>query len=278
VPFHFSPVVKEVSTPKDETLRKIVNASGFLFQLRVEREVKKEPKHHQWTILAREHPWADEGTGKSGYIDLVLADTGYARLVIECKRTQEANWIFLVPDKAHGTHARSMWVNSANEQQFRSGWFDCYPNPESFISEFCVVRGQGESDPPMLERIASNLIDSTESLAVEEVMVSSRHMAIDKFLYFPLIVTNANLYVCRFDSSDISLDEGKIATGQFESVQFIRFRKCLTVRLNQTVAPNSIRDTNRDKIRTVFIIQANYLRSFLNEFSVKLDRFSMPPW
>jgi len=39
---------------KKTTLHKIVNASGFLFQLAVENEVRKTEGKHSWTVLSRE--------------------------------------------------------------------------------------------------------------------------------------------------------------------------------------------------------------------------------
>jgi hypothetical protein len=53
-------------------LRGIVNNSGFLFQLRVAREVEATKEGHRWEVVAEEVPWLDQQTGKGGYIDLVL--------------------------------------------------------------------------------------------------------------------------------------------------------------------------------------------------------------
>jgi hypothetical protein len=266
-----------MSTSDTTDLSKIINSSGFLFQLRVEKEIEQVPKHRNWEVLAREHPWADNETGKSGYIDLILA-TGLVRLVIECKRTKDAKWIFLLPeDELPSELARCMWINSTGEQQYRSGWFDCFPSPTSSFSEFCVVRGQGEGDSPMLERISGTLLDSVQCLAVEEVLLSSRYNSRGhRYLYVPVIVTNANLYVCHFGVEEISLDDGKLETGKFEQVPFIRFHKSLTTRLTQDSAATTIKHANQNKLRTVFVVQANHLKQFLISWTLKLDEFNRP--
>ena len=55
-----------------EDLLKLVNASGFLFQLRVEDEINKTASIHGKTILSKEHKWIDESKGKEGFIDLIV--------------------------------------------------------------------------------------------------------------------------------------------------------------------------------------------------------------
>jgi hypothetical protein len=262
----------------DETLnlKKIVNSSGFLFQLRVEREVGPS-RLHQWEVLAREHPWIDKESENEGYIDLVLGQ-GITRMVIECKRTQDANWIFLLPDNSYGTQLRSMYISSVAPQQYRSGAHDFHPNPQSFISEFCVVRGQGEKDSPMLERISGGLLNSLEALAVEEVLLSSRYSYGNRYVYVPVIVTNARLHVCRFKIEDVSLDEGKLTDANFESVPLIRFRKSLTTRLTQNSAADTIEQANKNKLRTVLVVHADSFDDLLFNWKLQLNELNQPPW
>ena len=50
-----------------EDLLKFVNASGFLFQLRVEDEVNKTSSKHHKTVLTREHRWVDPITGSERF-------------------------------------------------------------------------------------------------------------------------------------------------------------------------------------------------------------------
>src|SRR5437899_12872372 len=87
--------------PDDAT--SVLNASGFLFQLRVEEEVKAGRGSHAWAVAAREHPWDHEKSGRSGFADLVLTNGGMARFVVECKRSRQAHWYFIVPSDAQET-------------------------------------------------------------------------------------------------------------------------------------------------------------------------------
>src|SRR5437899_1635740 len=102
--------VRAVATSED--LRKMVNTSGFPFQLGVEREVKETRLRHGWEVLPREHPWRQAESGKSGYIDLILSK-GFARMVVECKRPRDGTWVFLVPDvPTNGSLMRFMQIRT----------------------------------------------------------------------------------------------------------------------------------------------------------------------
>jgi hypothetical protein len=269
-------------------LRGIVNNSGFLFQLRVACEVEATKEGHRWEVVAEEVPWLDQQTGKGGYIDLVLGK-GIVRMVIECKRVKQGTWVFLLPDGTDATdddlHARCMWVKGPDKlplpeppqgPSFRAGWCDFYPEPPSAIAEFCVVRGTGDDDKPMLERIAGQLIDAVECLAIEEILISINSGPGHRYIYVPMIVTNADLQVCRFSTDEIDLSDGKLADGQFESVPFIRFRKSLTTRLTTNFQPSRLKDAHQDKTRSVIVVSAAHLTSLLERW--RFGSEYQPPW
>jgi hypothetical protein len=85
---------------REDQLLSVVNASGFPFQIRVAHLVRETAARRGWTVLVSEHPWTDEETGENGFIDVVLGrDDDYSlRLVIECKRAKDSQWVFISPD------------------------------------------------------------------------------------------------------------------------------------------------------------------------------------
>lgn len=92
-----------------DDLAKLVNRSGFLFQLAVEEHVRQSSPSHGWDVLAREYPWHTRDQARSGFIDFV-AGKDFLRAVVECKRTQGGEWIFLVPEPARETcELRAHW-------------------------------------------------------------------------------------------------------------------------------------------------------------------------
>jgi len=258
---------------KEKILSDIVNASGFLFQLTVENKVMETKQDHKWTVLFHEYPWTDVESGKEGYIDLILSNQHDSmRFVIECKRSLNADWIFLLPESSRKKLSRADIIFSDCAEKNFVALYEFIDIPKSYESEFCVIRGQGEDDISMLERISSKLIKSTEYLAEEENNFIKEQKGRDKYFYIPAIVTSAHLNVCRFNPSDVSLDDGKLPKGQFESVPFIRFRKTLAKNPLPKVFPYSpysyqvpmrLHEFIETKKRTVLIIQASELIPFL---------------
>lgn len=257
----------------------MVNNSGFLFQLRLEEEIKQSRPVSpigEWQQIAREHKWIDSLDGKEGFIDIVLECGGITRLVIECKRVTDASWLFLVPsDKKESRHGQLLWTESiANTFD----WHNFSFNPLSLESTFCVVRGQGEKDTPLLERLSSLLLRSTESLANEELSLTFKQERRIR-VYLPVIVTNAVLYACRFNISDINIDTGKLSESEFTQVPFIRFRKNLssTIKSNSPFTSN-LNEINRQNERTVLIINAKELTTILSRLDLPYQLNAPWPW
>jgi hypothetical protein len=75
-----------------------------------------------------------------------------------------------------------------------------------------------------LESVCRDLVAATHALAREE-RESGSHMAHRLKIYMSLIVTTANLKICKFDPQTISLNDGTLPGSDFQDVQFIRFRK-----------------------------------------------------
>lgn len=254
---------------KTDDLMKLVNNSGFLFQLRIESEVASTSQSHGWNVITREQPWYDKETGREGFIDLILGK-GRMRMVIECKRTKDADWVFLLPGEGiPETQIFSVYASRKADQPVRWGVSGFYPTPQSPIAEFCVVRGRGEGDSPLLERMGRTLLASVEKTAVEELSLlppDKPTVALpgDYRIYFPLIVTNAQLHICSFDISNVSLRDGRfVENAQFQAVPFVRFRKSLATRLTPEALPDSLNKANRDMTRTILVVNSDSLVSML---------------
>lgn len=262
-----------------DSLLNIVNASGFLFQLRVEHEIEKTYKDHSWSVVAREHHWIDPESKADGYIDMVL-EKGIMKIVIECKRLREASWVFLIPEdsKEHVHRARLLWTDIKTEQPNLADWHDFQVAPSSSESAFCVVRGHSDKNKPMLERLCGVVLNSLESLADEESMLKSTPLGIHR-VYLPLVVTSAELKMCCFNTVDVDIQKGQLPKSKFQTIPFIRFRKGLTTKIPYGSPPLNLTEANYKKERTVFIVQATKLSEFLKKFTLnKLDDFEDFPW
>jgi hypothetical protein len=141
-------------------------------------------------------------------------------------------------------------------------------------SSFCVIPRQ-DNDNPMLERIASTLVQGTECLAREDdrrVLATKK----DECLYVSVVVTNASLVVAEFKPEDVSLESGTLADSakvRTRDVPFLRFRKQLSFLKpedDRKIFENNEYRLDYAKERTVFVVQAKHLNGFLKQFQVDI--------
>ena len=251
----------------------LVNASGFAFQLAVEAAVRAAAGRTGWSLAAREHPWGSPTGG--GYIDLVVS-TGSVHLVVECKRTRDATWVFLMPDpeQRSRSHARVCWTNTLPQQRPLCGWGDIQVYPASPEADFCVIRGQGERDKPLLERLGAGLAQAADGLASHLLQLREQVGSTD--IVVPAIVTNATLMLASFSPKDVSLESGEVDNADFDIVPHLRFRKSLAAAsMPDEYEPEQLRDLSAAAERTVFVINAVHFTSWLDTFEVDI---SSEPW
>jgi hypothetical protein len=230
--------------------------------------VKTTSSNHGWKVLYEEHGWKDKET--SGFIDLVLEDKYRTWLMnVECKRGQETTWVFLVQRGAKVSKRRTkLWITKKSTEEMKSfSWYDIQMDPETYESSFCVVPGQDSKSRPMLERIAANVVSSTEALAIEEAnILSIRHSNLR--IYQNVIVTTAELKICEMDPAEVDLTNGRVKNANFIDVPFVRFRKQLSHASFEQQNENGVDEprslTNR-KENTVFIVRALNFFQFLKE-------------
>lgn len=256
----------------DETkLKKIVNSSGFPLQIGLEFNIKNSPKRHGWRVLFSEHSWANFNSDAGGFIDLVLEHQhGGILLIVECKRVQNTNWIFLQADTEiiKRRHAKASLAEEENGKLVRFGWNDIAIDPATVESNFCVVPGQDNKTKPMLERVAAEVVQSTEGFAIED---QSFHKGIEKYRrhYLSVIVTTADLMVCNFDPSRIGISNGELDEAHFTKVPYLRFRKQLST-YDMPAASWKESDAHaisRHKENTVFVVNSDAFIDFLYELT-----------
>ena len=247
-----------------------INSSGFPLQIGLGHAINAGNREHGWHVLHTEHGWLNQEAGESGFIDLVVENSaGTIVLNVECKRPQDATWLFLLPEPDDGIQGGAKyWVTSlSNDGVGYFDWLDAQLVPASCESGFCVVAGQDSKSRPMLERIAAQVVESTEALAREEEPVLRQSGDPRIRTYINVIVTTATLEACRFDASAVSLDTGKIDAIENEEVEFIRFRKQLSPRprLPEDLAAWGFDRLARAKENTVFVVQAKHFIAFMKQ-------------
>ena len=256
-----------------DPLRSLVDSSGFAFQLAVEQLVAGTP----FTVLTTEHGWVHPRTLNSGFADIVLeAQGGVVRLVVECKRVRGGDWVFLLPEKRTPDVARKsrrvdvLWT-AVSAHNDATGFDHMFFNPETAQCPFCVVRGSGEGQQPMLERLAGHLLETMEAIADEQKRLDLERRAnltpAQFRVYAPVIVTNAQLHVCVFDPAKVNPTDGLLPSdAEFFPTPFVRFFKNLTTDINASLQQD-LKATNKAKNRTVFVVNAPALQDFLKSLT-----------
>lgn len=258
-----------------------VNRDGYAPQVAIARMVDKETDAHGWRVTSEEHAW--ESYNESGFIDIVLEHkSNLAVLILECKRLTASEWIFTNTDgesepRRHArvlrwdwdvTNDKTMYDVSAREHRsIRSRWVDEALEPPSPEANFCSSVHDGVKGID-LNSIASELVASCEALVQEEADYLPRLRGSFSRLYLPLIVTTASIKICAFDPHAVSLDDGQLPKGTtFADHSFVRFTKQLSTRDKATRLSVKLSDVARAKERTIIVVNAIYLNTFLRAFS-----------
>jgi hypothetical protein len=260
------PQVISTVSEKNMSLHQHVNNSGFALQLAIANLVKENAC--DWEVLYDEHEW--ESDSGSGFIDLVIEDENKVWLMnIECKRVRDTQWIFL-KDKSKEPvrkHAK-LWITTkdSSENVNHFGWVDIAMSPGTVQSSYCVVPGQDAKARPMLERIAADVVKSTEALALEETKTLSNYYSHMR-VYQNVIVTTAELYVCETDVGNIDITTGELGDdSQFTLVPYVRFRKqvgAIDTNLKPADEKRGLKEQITSKESTVFIVNSSHFEEFL---------------
>ncbi|MBZ2189261.1 hypothetical protein K8B33_09145 [Alcanivorax sp. JB21] len=228
-----------------------------------------------WSILYEEHAWS--GEGHHGFIDLAIEWTHRTWVMnIECKRVRDAEWIFLKDRKApSGRRQAKLWISyySGNGDFTKFDWADVAMDPLCPESSMCVVPGQDQKATPMLERVSSGLVMSTEALAREEASFLK-----DKYsglrMYQNVIVTTARLKLCEIDLANIDIASGEIdQSASSAEVPFVRFRKQLgTASAKRDVSCDTyqLRDVAKEFEDTVFVVNSARFAEFVRACEVDI--------
>lgn len=267
-----------MATEPTEKFASIVNASGFAFQLAVEAQLRDDVSHG-WDIVSRERPWLHAPSGDSGFVDLVLQKHA-ATCVVECKRTRGGTWIFLVPenDPPRVERIRGLWHAGVGKRQ-TCGVDDFPLLPHSLESTFCSIRGSGERDQSLLERVSSKLVRAVDCMAEEKMRIQSRGEEETYGVSIPIILTTAELRVCRFDPKAVSLSDGLVKDATYEPVRWIRLRKAFVTDAPYAKSTSDFASAGLEQERTVLVLNAVHLVSFLQQMRIEPGRSaSIWPW
>jgi hypothetical protein len=264
-------------------LLKLLNDSGFPFQMAVTQTIQKSSREHHWKVVTEEHPWKHAQSHRSGFVDQIIRheQDNVFRALLECKRQIDgARWVFLKNRSQPDDHARLsvFWTIPLGRLQTGQGWIDFDFNPLSPESSSCVIFGDSDKRA-MFEHIADVLLPATEAVGLEEAEVDpcSPNSSRESRCYLPIVVTNAALHIASFDPGDLDLKSGRLPSGacEFKEVPCVRFRKSLGthVTLHRQVKVDGrqhepLAQVNLLNERTILVLNADCLRACLKELRI----------
>ena len=248
----------------------VANSSGFPLQIGIIHAINQSS---EWRVVVEEHPWRSDETGSEGFIDIVAMNRspGFGAIVIECKRVRQAAWVFLIPKTPPSSRSQAtIWDSRrADGKWINFGWANWQADPTTYQSLYCAIPGQEQGRRNLLERTASDLVESVEALARQELELIEHNGAANfSRLYVPVLVTTARLFAASFDPATVTLNDGALPNdSSFVEVPYIRFRKALSV-LAQSSSAGNLRELSKASERTVFVVHADSVTVFLNQFEL----------
>lgn len=256
----------------ESKLQKIINSSGFPLQIGLASIINNTKHKHGWNVLFQEHSWINNNTDAGGFIDLILEDKSERIILnVECKRVKDSSWLFLNPSNKieNRFHIKAFYTHAELGGLKEFGWSDITAEPGTPESEFCVFGGQDGASRSMLEKLAANVVESTEGFAIEDHSYS-HEISVFKRFYINVIVTTAKLFVCSFEPDSIDISAGEVDLKDSVEVPFLRFRKQLSVYSMPELSwmKTDARGISRAKESTVFIVNSNHIIDFLENFEV----------
>ncbi|HWS61983.1 MAG TPA: hypothetical protein VN325_04445 [Steroidobacteraceae bacterium] len=261
-----------------EKLAKSINDSGFPFQIGLKMLTNSV---HGWRATLTEHPWRDQLNGSDKFIDFVATYTGdLVNLVTECKRARNTEWFFL-RESVESNHSENRLTVRARVLGFTLGnslvndWMDVQFIPGSPEANFCVMRknttesGSGQYSQELLEKTASEIVRATQALTEQQSAFHSVQRPLHR-VYIPIIVTNAQMYICDAAWEKVNLDSGEVEFSAVRPIKFIRFRKSFGVPDLRNKAGHDIATVMDVSANTVIVVQAAAYLEFLAQWNLSM--------
>jgi len=221
--------------PVDECrdLLDALSASGFPMQTAVAAAIRSLGLYE----VQEEIAWRDPD-GADKFLDMVAVGGG-VRVLIECKKTLQDKFIFLLPETGEPRQRqptlRGVYLYQIPDSTLRAAvaWGRISTLPTSFDSMYCVTKTS--SPNRLLETNAQALVRATEAYALDRCkgFRPQAHEA-KSIPCIPVLITNAPLFVARYRPDAVSLDSGiyQARSEHLSAESAIRFTKQFTTSLD----------------------------------------------
>jgi hypothetical protein len=203
-----------------------ISASGFPFQTAVASAVRELGLYD----VQEEIAW-QQRDGSDKFLDLVAVNNR-VRICIECKKTNNEKFVFLLPSgevsAPDESQLKCLFLNQVERvyKNRRVLWGTASSGPITHNAMYCVARTANGGR--LLETDAQPLVRATEAYAIDRYpKFDPGPNDLETVPCIPVLVTNAPLFVMGYDPSEVPLESGiyKAKVEQFHPVEFVRFTK-----------------------------------------------------
>ena len=275
-----------MSEVERDQLQKTINDSGFPLQMGLKLLVQSDPRAMRWRVSLSEHPWQDPLSDDPSFVDLVIRGTKEddpLRLVIECKRARDTEWLFLRDPPVSADQNDQLTVRARifahHGNTLMNHWEDSPFVPGSPQADYCVVRkNKGRSDD-LVEKTAAEIVRAVDALAMQEFQLHSRgnlsHVRMltpISRLFIPMIVTTAKMYICEANYQNVDLETGEISGATIRPVDVVRFAKSFSTGDAKRAGDVTIEKFAQQTERSVVIVQASAFLDFLDHLDIGRDK------
>lgn len=286
------------NTDTDELITKALCEDGLLFQIKCLRSIENMKL---FVLLAEEYPVGiNEETTR---IDFVFSRSDYetSYLIFECKKANPdyKTWVFLVeknkkPDSYASVYTDNLEsitldrINSAIKKQSiglnKKSWqflsiykskyaVEIVTNFKKYDKELQKANAGGKKPKSYtretIEDASFQLIKAMHGFVKESIYIDGNKSKPDLKRFIPILITNAELMVCKYDPELIGKD-GNVPHENLnykpENYIFYDYGRDEKIRLEEdnSEGDNSFSKRAEFKRRPFFIVNVNYLPEFLN--------------
>ncbi len=219
------------SADNNTDLIQALSGSGFPMQTAVASAIKGLCNYEVEQELAWHHPDSSDG-----FLDIAAVGRE-VHVLIECKKTVQDKFIFLLPEDSDFENQQSIqgiYLHQSPDSTRRPAvvWGRISAIPVSYKSMFCVAKSsKSPNSNRLLESYVQPLVKATEAYALERYRRFRPAQNEPRCVpCIPLLITNAPLFVAQYRPEDVCLESGiyKARTEHINSVKYIRFHKQFT--------------------------------------------------
>ena len=278
-----------------------LNSQGYLFQQRCVHEVKNIDPSIGWKVNVKEYPVAIYE--KETEIDFILHNQSYRTYaIVECKRAHPNYliWVFTDVEKNFKTfQATHLVIREIREGRhvYRNGQ-PTHLRPQSVAINISLkedsvgiasygleiftkeYKNKKPARPDTISDACYQVFMGLGGFVLEQQRQLEKFPDLVDWIYIPIVITTANLYIVEYSVSDIGLETGSVSiddinkSGRIKKVPWVILsygvkESTQITTVDETYHGRDVRDIKEKyKSKDLFIVNSLNIQSFLSKLYI----------